>query len=158
MALDHALITWQCCYSGLYWKSQSLSLLSAVGWVLCVAHKAATVEQNIWRWEPGIRPVHDLEVCLHTYSGLAPWMRCSFVAGAGCHELCSWWASSHLALPKGILLVCGVSWVMSKEVSWDLPQTHIPDPTWNGDVDTHEALHSLHLPPAAALVSRLFNH
>lgn len=121
MALDHVLhvlIIWQCCYSGFYWTSQSLSLLRAGGWVLCVAHKAATVEQNIWRWEPDVCPAHTLEVCLCTYSGLVPWTECSFVAGVGCHELCSWCASSHLALPRGILLACtempGVSWVMSR--------------------------------------------
>lgn len=101
MALDRALhvpATRQCC-SALYCTSQNLSLLRIVGCVLCVSHKATTVEQDVRRWEPEVSPARALEVYLHTFSGLAAQTQCSLGAGVGCHELCSWCASSRLALP-----------------------------------------------------------
>lgn len=146
----HGLISWQCCYSGLYWTSKSFSLLSTLGWDPHVAHKAAAVEQNVWRWGACVCPARSLEVCLCTCSGLASWTECSFVAGTrAVFRLCI--VPSGTAPKDPSCVHRGVWCELSDEQdrSGDLPRTHIPDPDWNGNVDTHEALHSLCLPPAA---------
>lgn len=158
VALDHALIIWQCCYSGLYWTSRSLSLLSTVG-PMCgpQGHTCRAKHLEVRTWGLPCVCFRGLSAYLLRFGPMDRMLPCGW-SGLSWAVLLVGIVPSATAQRDPSCPHSDARCELGEEQEWSGDLPHVPDPNRNDNVDTDKALHSLHLPPAAALVSWLFNH